>query len=231
MKWYSHPTYIAHKKSIAHYERGIGRYYEWVIKIANTFSRDYSAVGALDVNDLIQSGHVGLVQAWNKIDWERIGESGNPDAELWSYLKKRIKWSIRREIDNNGAFIKIPRREIEEARKNLTATDKALVDLFPRFFDDEFPNYIDHIRPWDQEQLLDLLNDLISRYIKSHVHQEILKLSFGIDTIDDKPMAQSKIADKFGLTQSNIQNIKHRCIKKLKNEDVEKIIENFYENQ
>ena len=230
MKWYSHPTFIAHKKAIEHYNKGIGRYYEWVIKIANTFSRDYSAVGALDVNDLIQSGHLGLVQAWQKIDWDRIANSGNPEAELWSYLKKRIKWSIRREIDKHGAFIKIPRREIEEARANLNATDKALVDLFPKFFDDQFPNYVDHIRPWDQEQLLDLLNDLISNYIRNHNHQEILKLSYGIDTIDDKPIPIKKLAERFSMSEIGIKKIKSRSIEKLRNEDVEKIIENFYEN-
>ena len=218
MKWYSHQTYIAHKKAIEHYDKGIGRYYEWVIKIANSFSRDYSAVGALDVNDLIQSGHLGLVQAWQKIDWDRIAESGNPDAELWSYLKKRIKWSIRREIDKHGAFIKIPRREIEEARKNITATDKALVDLFPKFFDAQFPNYITEITPWDQLQLYDFLDDLMIEYLTPE-EKTILELFYGLDGV--KRMNAQQIAEYQKVTKRSIENKKLRAIKKLKtNEEV-----------
>ena len=139
MKWYSHETYKAHQIAIKNYNKGIGVYYQWVIKLANQFNREYASIGVLDINDLISAGNMGLVQAWSKIDWERITESPNAEAELWSYLKKRIKWSIRREIDNYGAFIKIPRRDIEDARKNLYATDKALCRYFSSILWREFP--------------------------------------------------------------------------------------------
>ena len=231
MKWYSHPTYVAHKENIKLYDKGVGKYYEWVIKIANSFNREYASIGVLDVNDLISAGNLSLLQAWNTIDWEMISNSPEPDAQLWSYIKKRIKWGIRREIDKYSQHISIPINKLESMRKHLSFEDQIFCDLFPKFFDTAFPEYVENMRPWDQEQLLGLLNDLISKYIPNYHHQQILKLSFGIDTIDDKPMPQKQIAEKFDLTQSNIQNIKHRCIKKLQNEDVEKIIENYYENQ
>lgn len=230
MKWYSHPTNVVHKDFIKHHTKGVGRYYPWVIKIANQFNREYASIGALDVNDLIQAGNLGLLQAWNSVDWEMIENAPEPDAQLWSYIKKRIKWAIRREIDKYSQHISIPINKIEKMRKHLSFEDQIFCDLFPNFFDDQFPEYVEEIRPWDQEQLLDILNELIAKYILNHNHQQILKLSFGIDTIDDKPMPQKEIAEKFRTTQSNIQNIKHRCIAKLKNEDVEKIIKNFYED-
>ena len=123
MKWYSHPTYIAHKKAIKNYDKGIGRYYEWVIKIANQFNREYASIGVLDVTDLIAAGNIGLVNAWNKIDWEMISNSTEPDAQLWSYIKKRIKWEIRREIDNYSTHIKVPRRHLDMMRKNMKFED------------------------------------------------------------------------------------------------------------
>ena len=230
MKWYSHPTYIAHKKAIVHYNKGIGKYYEWVIKIANQFNREYASIGVLDVNDLIAAGNIGLVNAWNKIDWEIIGNSTEPDASLWSYIKKRIKWEIRREIDKHSQHISTPINKVEKMRKNMSFEDQIFCDLFPNFFDTAFPDYIENMRPWDQEQLTDVLNSLIDKYIHNHKHQEILKLSYGIDTIDDKPVAIKQLAERFNMSEIGIKKIRSRSLAKLNNEDVEKIIEKFYEN-
>ena len=227
MKWYSHPTYRKHQFDIKHYNRGIGRYYEWVLKIANTFSRGYDSIGVLNVNDLVQAGHIGLVEAWANIDWERIHNSGNPDAELWSFLKRRIKGSIRREIDNNGAFIKIPRRDIENCRKNLNATDKILVNLFPQFFDAQFPNMIEEITPWDQLELADVIDDYMIKTIKNADHREIVKAMYGIDI---QKRSVKELAEKYRMSEISIKKIRERTIKKLRTEEFEKIIENFYEN-
>ena len=230
MKWYSHPTYKAHQQNIKDYSKGVGKYYSWVVTIANSFNREYASIGVLDINDLISAGNYGLCASWNKINWDEIAEAPEPDAQLWSFLKKRIKWEIRREIDKYSTHIKVPRRKLEEMRKEMSFEDQIFVDLFPTFFDTHFAEYSEEMRPWDQEQLLDVLNDVISKYIPNHKHQDILKLRFGIDTVDDKPVAQKLIAEKYNTTTSYIQNTVHSCIKKLKNDDVEKIIENFYEN-
>ena len=207
MKWYSHETYKAHQTAIKHYNRGIGVYYSWVIKIANQFNREYASIGVLDINDLISAGNFGLIQVWHKIDWDRITESPNPEAELWSYLKKRIKWAIRREIDSHGAFIKIPRREIEDARKNMYATDKALVDIFPQFFGETFPDYVEDFEPWDNIRLGELMDDLLLTYIKDYKHIQILRFAYGLDT---EKLSIKEIANKFDMSEIGVKKVKSK---------------------
>ena len=232
MKWYSHPTYKAHQENIKQFSKGVGRYYKGVIQIANTFNREYASIGILDINDLISAGNIGLLEAWNNIDWEKITESDCPEAKLWSFIKIRIKGEIRREIDKYSSFINLPINKQEQQRKLSQYDDasKVFVTLFPNFFDTAFPDYAEEMRPWDQERLGDLLDDIFFNYIREHEHREILKLSFGIDTIDDKPMSLKDIALKFDTTPNYINQVKRRSIKKLRNDDVQKIIENFYEN-
>ena len=231
MKWFSIPTYRRHLADLKEYKTGIGRYYEWVTRLANQKPKEYSAIGILDTNDLIQAGHIGLAEAWQKIDWERIELSSEPEAELWSFLKRRIKWAIQREIDQFGAHIKVPRRDLEEARNRMEHHDKILCNLFPNFFDTAFANMIEEITPWDQMRLGELIDEMLYTAVPNADHRMIVRLCFGLDTDDDKPWPMKKIAEKYDLTVSNIQNIKHRCIKRLRTEDNKKIIENFYENQ
>ena len=92
MKWFSHRGNLNHKADIKlHSTRGhLESFMPWVSKIANTFNREYASIGCMDIDDLTQAGYVGLIEAWNKVDWEKISESNNPDAQLWSFLKIRI---------------------------------------------------------------------------------------------------------------------------------------------
>ena len=230
MKRYNNRNYIAFKKDLKVLrEDDLKNYYEHVIQIANTFPRDSIAIGILDITDLIQAGNVGLIEAWAKVDWDLINESPNPNGQLWSFLKKRIRFAIRREIDNNGAFIKVPRRQLEDHRRELTSIDKILVNTFPRFFARELVAEDDY-SDWHNEQLGELLDDMIYNSIKSHAHQAILKLSFGMDTMDNKPMSMKGIAKMYKTSVSYIQNIKFKCIKQLRTEENKELIENFYKN-
>ena len=231
MKRYNNRNYIAFKKDLKVLrEDDLKNYYEHVIQIANTFPRDSIAIGILDITDLIQAGNVGLIEAWAKVDWDLINESPNPNGQLWSFLKKRIRFAIRREIDNNGAFIKVPRRQLEDNRKNLTSIEKILVNTFPKFWDHEVV-FQNDLSSWDNEQLGLLLDDMIWDSIKNFDHQAILKLCFGIDTFDNKPMSMKLISKKFKTSVSYIQNIKFKCIKQLKTEENKELIENFYLKQ
>ena len=227
MKRYNNRNYIAFKKDLKVLrEDELKNYYEHVIQIANTFPRDSIAIGILDITDLIQAGNVGLVEAWNRVDWDLINESPNPNGQLWSFLKKRIRFAIRQEIDKHGAFIKVPERVLRDHKKNLTGVDKILVNTFPRFFARELAVEYDP-SDWNNEQLGLLLDDAIYTYIRSHDHQQILKLCFGLDT--DK-MAMKTIATKYRTTIGYIKQVRDRCIKKLANEEFKEIIENFYNN-
>ena len=228
MKNFNWRAFQAYRYDIKVNRDDMREYYSHVINVANSFPRDSIAIGALNIQDLIQAGNVGLVEAWAKVDWERIDKSPNPQAELWSYLKKRIKFAIRREIDNHGTIIKIPRRELEKSRKNLTAHDKILVNTFGMFFD--FTKIITHqddTAPWIAIRLEELIDDALGTYVHNVDHRDILKKFYGIGL--DK-CTQKELAEEYKITPGNIQTIVSRTREKLNNEEFKLIIENFYKD-
>ena len=223
MKWYLHKHHNQHLKDIkVQRDTDFGNYLPWVSQIANAFSRDSVAIGALNLQDLIQAGYVGLVEAYNLTDHDR------PQAEKWSFIKKRIKHAIRREIDNHGSFIKIPRRQLEEHRKNLTGIDKILVDTFPQFFAEELV-FHDNIDSFENLQLGELLDDYLYSNFKNIDHVEILRSRFGIDR--DKPLSIKELSIKYRKSEIGIKKIQQRMIESLKQkENFKIIIDNFYQN-
>ena len=226
MKWYLHTLHKTHLQDIKGAKDTLAKFYPHVIQVANSFPRDSVAIGALNFQDLVQAGHVGLVQAYEKVDWERIEASPNPDGELWSYLKKRIKWSIRREIDKYGQFIAKPINKQEEQRNKLELADKILVNIFPQFFDEELKVY-DNQESWDNERLGYLLDDVLFSYVRDPKHRQILRYLYGLDC---EKLSMKEVAKKYNTTPNYINQIKRRSLDKLRNETVQKIIENFYEN-
>ena len=228
MKWFSLPTYKKHQEDVKCYTRGVGRYYSAVINLANQFNREYASIGILDINDLIQAGHVGLLQAWNNIQWDKIEASNEPDAQLWTFIKKRIKGAISREIDKYSTHIKIPRRKLEEMRSNLRWEDQIFCDLFPNFFDTSFPELSDEITPWDQIQMYEFLDDLMIKYLKPN-EKLILELFYGLD--GQNKMSWKQIAEYQKIKEGAIRKTKQRAIDKLKNnEEVINKIENYLAN-
>ena len=222
MKWYSHRLHQIHLADVkVKREDPLEIYYPWVIQIANTFTRDAIAIGALNLQDLVQAGYVGLLEAWDNIDEDR------DQAQKWSFIKKRIKGNIRREIDNYGTFIKVPRRALEEHRKELSAIDKVLVNTFPKFFDVEVVSY-DRIPSWQAVRLEELIDDYLYYNFPNKTHVNILKDSFGIDR--DKKVSLKDLALQYDLTEIAIKKIKSRMINKIKEDkDFEEIIINFYQ--
>ena len=227
MKNFNWRAFQAYRYDIKVNRDDLKDYYSHVINIANSFPRDSIAIGALNIQDLIQAGNVGLVEAWAKVDWERIDKSPNPQAELWSYLKKRIKFAIRREIDNYGTTIKIPRRDLEKARKNLTAHEKIVVNIFPKFFDEEIWAE-DKISLWMSIQLEELIDDALNKYVVEYDHRQILKLFYGIG--HDR-MTTKELAKRYDTSTNYISLIINRTKEKLKNDEFKIIIETFYLNE
>ena len=83
-----------------------------VENIARKFSTSDQASGVMDITDLIQDGSLGLIRAVDKIIWETVTESDDPEKTLKSFLSKRIKGSIRRAIDINRGDIRIPEHKL-----------------------------------------------------------------------------------------------------------------------
>ena len=79
-----------------------------VENIARKFSTSQQASGIMTIMDMIQSGSLGLVQAVRKLDYEKLQESEDMEKTLKSFFSKRIKGSIRRQVDMNRGSIRIP---------------------------------------------------------------------------------------------------------------------------
>ncbi len=45
--------------------------------LARKFATSHQAIGVLSINDLIQAGHIGLINAVDKIDWVVLNSSSN----------------------------------------------------------------------------------------------------------------------------------------------------------
>ena len=223
MKWYSHRLHKFHTNDMK-VKRGdpLEVYYPWVIQIANTFTRDAVAIGALNLQDLIQAGYLGLLEAWDNVDEER------DQAQKWSFIKKRIKFTIRREIDNHGAFIKVPRRALEDHRKHLTSIDKILVNAFPKFFEVILFN-TEEVSSWESVQLGELIDDYLYTNFNNYDHIEMLRAFYGIDR--DERSTIKELAAEYGISEEAVRKAKSRLINKLKkDEQFKEIITNFYYN-
>ena len=142
MKKYNIQNYIRYKEdvrqSVARLEGKMWDEYtreELMIKflplvenIARKFSTSQQASGVMSIMDMIQSGSLGLVHAVRKLDYNKLKESEDMEKTLKSFFSKRIKGSIRRQIDSNRGSIRIPEHKLNEIRKDC-GKDKKMVEI------------------------------------------------------------------------------------------------------
>ena len=188
-----------------------------VENIARKFATSQQASGVMSIMDMIQSGSLGLVQAVRKLDYEKLRESEDMEKTLKSFFAKRIKGSIRRQIDSNRGSIRIPEHKLNEIRKDF-GNDKKMVDMF---FNSVFlsidanPNDEDmvyQIPDTSEPYNIDLLNLYLKGLCQSHLTEreyQVLRLSYG----DRKSVVQGKSVDLGG----------GRIIKKKKKNNKKKI--------
>jgi len=203
-----------------------------VENIARKFSTSQQASGVMSIMDMIQSGHIGLVQAVKKLDYEKLKESEDMEKTLKSFFAKRIKGSIRRQVDTNRGSIRIPEHKINEIRKNF-GKDKKMVEMF---FNSVFlsidanPNDDDmvyQIPDTSEPYNIDLLNIYLKGLCQSHLSNreyQVLRLSYGLDC---NKHSATEIADYLGIegTSSYVR------VSQLKRQAVDKLIENVDHSQ
>ena len=203
-----------------------------VENIARKFSTSQQASGVMSIMDMIQSGSLGLVQAVRKLDYEKLRESEDMEKTLKSFFAKRIKGSIRRQIDSNRGSIRIPEHKLNEIRKDF-GKDKKMVEMF---FNSVFlsidanPNDEDmvyQIPDTSEPYNIDLLNLYLKGLCQSHLTEreyQVLRLSYGLDC--DKHSA-TQIADYLGIEGSS----SYVRVSQLKRQAVDKLIENVDHSQ
>jgi DNA-directed RNA polymerase specialized sigma subunit len=69
----------------------VAQFIPLVENLARKFSTSDQASGVLSINDLIQEGNYGLIAAVDKINWDTILDSEDPEKTIKSFLSKRIK--------------------------------------------------------------------------------------------------------------------------------------------
>ena len=208
------------------------RYLYLVENLARKFSTGQAASGVLDITDLIQEGSYGLIAAANKIDWDTIIDSDNPEKTLISFLSKRIKGAIRRAIDINRAGMRIPEHKLNEMRKNLGEDKKLVAQFFNSIFlsieeQTEHNDMIFQIEDKTEKYNIDLLNSYLKSLMKKYLNRkeyEVLRLSYGLDC-DKHSAKQIALILEIKGTSSYVR------VSQLKKQAVQRLIDNVDPSQ
>ena len=247
MKYYNIQNYIRYKKDLEKKLKSIPKieyinytrdefiitFMPLVENIARKFATSQQASGVMAITDLIQEGSLSLCKAVDRIEWSMIAESEDKEKTLKSFLAKRIKGGIRREIDKNRGQMRLPEHVINSIRKNFGKDKKAVAMFFNSIFlsidagtredDDMFLQIEDKSEPYNQE----FLNMYLTSLLKQHLNVnefEVLRLSYGLDC--DKHSAK-EIANKL-----NIEGVgAYVRVSQLKKQAVDKLIENVDHSQ
>ena len=196
----------------------VAQFMPLVENLARKFSTSDQASGVMSINDLIQEGNYGLVAAVDKISWDKILDSEDPEKTIKSFLSKRIKGAIRRAIDINRGDVRIPEHKLNEIRKN--PDDEAMVALFFNSVfssidafnaDDENPIFqiADNTEPYN----IGLMNSYLLSLMREHltpVQYDVLRLSYGLD---EAKIPAMQIANRVGISVSTA-NVRISQIKK-----------------
>ena len=100
----------------------------YAMDIARSFSTSDQASGVMSINDIIQEANYGLIAAIDRLDWGIINMSDDIERQIKGFVSKRIKGSVRRNIDMNRGDMRIPEHKINEIRKN-EGKDRYLVEM------------------------------------------------------------------------------------------------------
>jgi RNA polymerase sigma factor (sigma-70 family) len=204
-----------------------------VENIARKFATSQQASGVMSIMDLIQEGHINLIKAVDRIDWDKMSESEDQEKTMKSFLSKRIKGGIRRAIDINRGQMRLPEHVTNSIRKNFGRDKKMVAMFFNSIFlsidagtrddSDLFLQIEDKSEPYNQV----FLNMYLTSLLKQHLNKkefDVLRLSYGLDC--DKHSAK-EIAKYLGIEGSGA----YVRVSQLKKQAVDKLIANVDHSQ
>tara|TARA_R100000951_G_C2621507_1_gene174620 strand:+ start:541 stop:1290 length:750 start_codon:yes stop_codon:yes gene_type:complete len=244
MKKYNIKNYIRYKEDVkqsmpinkeySFYNRNdlVKKFLPLVENISRKFATSQEASGVMSILDIIQEGSLNLIKAVDKIDWEKVTKSEDVEQTLKSFLAKRIRGGIRREIDKNRAQMRIPEHKLNQIRKD-GGKDKKMVEMF---FNSIFlsidakPNNEDMIYqipdksdPYNEQLLNAYLVSLLNKYLTEDESYVLCK-SYGLT---GKKLSAKQIAEDLGIQGSS----DYVRISEIKKQAVQKLIENVDHSQ
>ncbi len=244
MKKYNIQNYIRYKEDLKSTLGNIeGKFWdeytrdEMIIKflplvetMARKFSTSQQASGILSIMDLLQQGSEGLIKAVDRLEWETLEKSDDIEKTLKSFFSKRIKGTIRRQIDKLRGNIRIPEHQLNNMRKNK---DKKRVEMFFNSIflsidvkvNDEslFDQIPDKSEPYNIQLMNVYLKGLMTKHLK-HNEYEVLRLSYGLDC---DPHTAKQIAEKLKIEGS----ANYVRVSELKRQAVQTLIDNVDHSQ
>tara|TARA_R100000734_G_C3304999_1_gene95516 strand:+ start:519 stop:1274 length:756 start_codon:yes stop_codon:yes gene_type:complete len=203
-----------------------------VENIGRKFATSQEASGVMSINDIIQEGSFQLCKAVDKIDRNRLFESEDIEQTLKSFLAKRIRGGIRREIDKNRGTMRIPEHKLNEIRKDGGKDKKMVAMFFNSIFlsidanpsDEDMVYQIpDKSDPYNEQ----LLNAYIISLLKKHLTGEemlVLSKSYGLD---GPKWSANEIATALGIKGVSA----YVRVSELKKQAVQKLIDNVDHSQ
>ena len=236
MKKYNIQNYVRYKEDLklsmpvnkpySFYTRDelIVRFMPLVENISRKFATSQEASGVMSILDIMQEGHVNLIKAVDKIDWEKITTSDDVEQTLKSFLSKRIRGGIRRAIDKNRGTMRIPEHKINEIRKD-GGKDKKMVEMFfnsiflsvdanPKNEDMAY-QIPDKSDPYNEQLLNAYLVSLLNKYLTDD-EAYVLAKSYGLT---GKKLSAKQIAADLGIQGVSdyvrVSELKKQAVQKL----------------
>ena len=195
-----------------------------VENIARKFATSQEASGVMSIMDIIQEGHVNLIKAVDKIDWEKVTTSDDVEQTLKSFLSKRIRGGIRRAIDKNRGTMRIPEHKLNEIRKD-GGKDKKMVEMFFNSIflsvdanptnEDMVYQIPDKSDPYNEQLLNAYLMSLLNKYLTDD-EAYVLSKSYGLT---GKKLSAKQIASDLGIQGTSdyvrVSELKKQAVQKL----------------
>ena len=221
MKNFNRKIYSINMTSVANLDSTIPKeYYKLATSIANSFSKDYAAIGVMNILDLIQEGYYALLRSWRKVNWDYIAKLDSQldrDKAITKFLSISIKGLIGDQIKMNVDGSAKPIKGIwnNEDKKRYATGFGFISVLFPNWFDTDAISILeDETYDYDYEKLGDYLEGWLEKYLPKH--HVMMKMFYGLDDIYSKPKKMRDIARFFGTNIESVKKQKQRLLRKLR---------------
>jgi RNA polymerase sigma factor (sigma-70 family) len=197
-----------------------------VENIARKFTQSDAASGVLSLSDCIQFGNIGLIKAIDKIDWQTIDSSNDPEKTIKSFLSKRIRGAIRRSVDGNRTGMRIPEHKLNEIRKDFDNEKNSML-FFNSIFDsidvqlEDENSYLYQIEdtskdPTRKEKLYFYIRDIMLKHLTDKEYH-VIRLSYGLNCDKQSAKQIAHYLDMEGVSSYvRVSQVKKQAIEKLK---------------